>query len=146
MYLFSIFQLLFLHRQYRTPEQLTDALLKECATCDADELESLIEKGADVNGSGHPSGDRPLRIAAVNGHLECVKKLLELGANPTLTFQNGKLLVRPLVSVQAATILLKEAKRNPNLLVANDKNVSMETYEEIIKVLEDAERNPERTD
>jgi ankyrin repeat protein len=133
----------------RTPEQLTNALLKQCVTCDADELESLIEKGADVNGTGDPSGERPLRIAAVNGHLPCVKKLLELGADPTLTNQNRQLVSSPRVAAEIALMLLKEAQKtppdilpmmNPALKEVLDRKVSAETYEEIIKVLEEAEK------
>ena len=35
------------------------------------------------------SGNTALHWAALNGHLECVKKLLEYGADPTITNQKG---------------------------------------------------------
>ena len=133
----------------RTPEQLTDALLKAASICDISEVEKLIKKGADVNGTGHPSGDRPLRIAAVNGHLQCVKKLLEAGADPTLTVRSGSMIFRPLVSVQAAAHLLREAKKtppallpmmNPALQEALDRGISEKTYEEIMNLLAEAEK------
>jgi ankyrin repeat protein len=133
----------------RTPEQLTDELLEASSLCNGSKIKKLIEKGADVNGTGHPSGDRPLRIAAVNGHLDCVKILLEAGADPTLTAKSGSMVFRPVASVQAAALRVKETKKSsstmpvmdPALQEVMDIVVSEETYDEIIRVLLEAEKD-----
>jgi hypothetical protein len=141
----------------RTPEQLTDALFTAVTEGDCVQVKRLIEKGADVNGQGHPSGDLPLRIAAIRGHVECVRALLDAGADPTRTTSTTtgitRMVFRPVISVQAALHLLKQAKETPPALLPMmhpslkrtlESGVTVEQYEEIIRMLEEAERQQEK--
>lgn len=136
-----------------TPAQLTDALLKASAECKVGKINDLLKEGADVNGAG--TQDLPLRLAAVNGHIKCVKLLLKAGADPARTIRVDNpgaqtLVFRTVVSVQAAMITLKRAKETPPNLVhlmhpaekeLLKKGIKVETYEEIIRILEEAEKN-----
>jgi hypothetical protein len=137
----------------RTPEQLTGALFDAVVEGNCTEVSSLIEKGADPNGADHESGDLPLRIAGVRGHVKCVKVLLDAGADPMLEISGTsgftRLTMRPLVSVQAAFSLLqsREANASLNRLLnpsgsrSSEPVVATEEYEAIISLLERAERD-----
>lgn len=140
---------------HRTPAQLTDALLKAAAQGKTTEIKKLLQKGADVNGEGHPSGDLPLRLAAVNGYVECVKLLLEAGADPLRTAPCGKtrstvFMGRPLAAVMPYYYSLKEEKEKTSPRIwpmdpkqmkdMQDRGITIEDYEEIIRLLEEAEK------
>ena len=48
---------------------------------DAVSLRQLLEKGYNCNIVGNSIGRGPIHYAATNGHLECLKVLLEYGTN-----------------------------------------------------------------
>ena len=131
----------------QTPEQLTSALLKASYDGNAREAKKLLALGADPNAANHQSGERPLRLAAVYGHLDCVKLLLEAGADPLLTARAAQPEARPLTSVMTALLTLEQAQaaqpqvRAENLAMqrALERGVSVQTYQEISRLLQAAE-------
>ena len=69
-------------KKYKTPaeqKKMNEELCNAAAKGDALLLKSLIQKGADVNGSN--GNNNALFNAAYNSHAECVRILLEQGAN-----------------------------------------------------------------
>ena len=138
----------------RTPEQLTDALFEAISKSDCEEVKVLLAKGADPNGKDHPSKMLPLRNAAVKGQIDCVKYLLEAGADPTtevhINSGGTEMIMRTVISVKAVRQLLKNAMSNPYGIDPRtqeliDSGVTIETFEEIIQMLEEAEKNFEMT-
>jgi len=139
-------------RDERTSAQLTDALVAASMKCRVSEVRELLRKGASVDGEG--TGDLPLRVAAVNGHVACVKELLDAGADPTRTIRvenpGGQAMVfRTIVSVQAGLHMLRLAQGtppdlldrvNPELKRVRDSGVTVQALEEIIRLLEEAEK------
>jgi ankyrin repeat protein len=133
--------------QHQSREGLTTALVKASFECRPRQIEKLVREGADVNAVGHPGGEKPLRMAAVYGRLECVKKLLALGADPLLTGRGAEGEARPSVAAREALVTLEQAmksspdqlKANPMLKKAIDRGVNAETYQEILRQLEQAE-------
>ena len=133
----------------RSRESLTTELVRASFQCQPREIDKLVRQGADVNAVGHPGGEKPLRVAAVYGHVECVKKLLALGADPLLTGRSAQSQqeARPSVAVREAMVILEQAKKStPEQLRANltlkkalDRGVQDETYQEILRVLGEAE-------
>ncbi|PBD16151.1 ankyrin repeat domain-containing protein [Wolbachia endosymbiont of Drosophila subpulchrella] len=74
----------------RTLLQNTDELLKAAGSGDIQEVNSLINKGANVNATDQ-DGKTPLHWAAVKGHEEVVEALLKVnGINVNATDQGGK--------------------------------------------------------
>ena len=65
-----------------TTDELTQALRAACYRDRPDEVRSLLQRGADVNGHGVDvfSGRTPLHVACRTARVEVVKELLENGA------------------------------------------------------------------
>ena len=74
----------------RQPGALGDTMLHFAAEYgDADEIEVLVAAGVNVNAIGD-IGNTPLHSAALMGKDACVKRLLELGADPTVRNEFGE--------------------------------------------------------
>jgi hypothetical protein len=139
--------LLFACSEQRSREGLTTALVKASFEGRPHEIEKLVRQGADVNAVGHPGGEKPLEVAASYGHVTCVKKLLALGADPWLAGRSAEGEARPSIAVREAMVTLEQAKKaTPEQLRADlmlkkaiDRGVKVETYQEILRLLEEAE-------
>ena len=57
---------------------------------DTGEVERLIREGEDVNKKDEHGGESPIHWAAVRGHTDTVKLLLDRGADPYITNKKGK--------------------------------------------------------
>jgi hypothetical protein len=133
--------------EQRSREGLTTALVKASFECQPRELEKLVRQGADVNAIGHPGGEKPLEVAASYGNVACVKKLLALGADPWLAGRSAEGEARPSIAVREAMVTLEQARKaTPEQIRADftlkkalDRGVKVETYREILQVLEEAE-------
>jgi hypothetical protein len=133
--------------EQRSREGLTTALVKAAFECRPREIEKLVRQGADVNAIGHPGGEKPLEVAASYGHAACVKKLLSLGADPWLAGRSSQGEARPSIAVREALVTLEQAKKStPEQIRADlvlkkalDRGVKAETYQEILRLLEEAE-------
>ena len=64
-------------------------LHQACQTHDTQLVELLVKHGADIN-CRDAEGFTPLHIAAIHGKMQDVKKLVELGADDSLTTLDGK--------------------------------------------------------
>lgn len=57
--------------------------------CSTPSIEALIQHGAALNAQTIPQGATPVYFACAFGKLESLQRLLEAGANPNLSLQNG---------------------------------------------------------
>lgn len=60
-----------------------------CVRGSVDEVEALIDGGADLNIKGE-NGNTPLHEAAIQGHLDVVKVLIQNGARKDIVNDDGK--------------------------------------------------------
>lgn len=120
-------------------------LLQAAGDGDVQRVNRLLKEGANPNITPLPTGNTALMRAARGGHVEVVRTLLEAGADPT----------SPKIVAQLALELLKRAKETPpylrdpslnpflrgdsSLKEAMDSGVTVEAYQEIIRLLEEAE-------
>src|SRR6266540_6887564 len=58
-----------------------NALMRAAESGDLKEVQTLLDRGADVNAQG-AAGHTALTLAAVAGHMEIVRALLKAGADP----------------------------------------------------------------
>lgn len=77
-----------LHALYKDVHGNT-VLHKACQTHDTQLVELLVKHRADINWRD-AEGFTPLHIAAIHGKMQDVKKLVELGADDSLTTLDGK--------------------------------------------------------
>jgi len=117
---------------YGKPE-ITSLLLKRrprlnlfdaCAIGKVDRVKSILKRKPKLLNEFAPDGFQPLGLAALFGHVEVVRFLLESGAEVNTPSQNG-LKVTPLHSTAAGrhyeiTMLLLERGANPNLRQEGD--------------------------
>jgi ankyrin repeat protein len=72
----------FLNQPYRRQmDELSDRLLAEAGNGNTKAVRELVAKGASVNFPDEELGDRPLHRAAMEGRIETVHTLIELGAD-----------------------------------------------------------------
>ena len=69
----------------RTPDR---SLLHSATHGDIDEMESALSEGASVSATDL-GGNTPLHLAALHGHSDYVRKLLERGANARISKTNN---------------------------------------------------------
>jgi len=73
-----------------TPDDVASVAIHECAySGSSDAIDVLLEHGVDVNARQRLYGGTPLIVAAWQGHADLVEHLLDVGADPTLTTENG---------------------------------------------------------
>ncbi|WP_145986412.1 ankyrin repeat domain-containing protein [Methylocaldum marinum] len=69
-------------------EDRNQALFAAAASGQLERLDSLLERGADVN-SRNSAGRTPLMAAAFSGNVRVIRKLLAFGADPNVMDQRG---------------------------------------------------------
>lgn len=88
-----------------TPEQRDKKLRKAAKRGDAAEITRLLDAGADINSAGGFWGNTALGWAADQGHIHCVRLLLERGAKIDATNSLGwSPLVNAIMSNQGETV------------------------------------------
>jgi len=121
------------------------ALICAASNANVELSKILLEAGANVNAQ-NLKGPTALATAASYGNLRLLKLLLEAGADPTIESQSDNIICRPLVKAKARLYLRKEAERagalsiSPELQAASQDSISIEELEEMVQVLEAAEK------
>jgi ankyrin repeat protein len=77
-------------RSKERQEQLKRNFLEACMQGRQEQIERLLNLGADVNAGDSNTGRTPLIIAALNGHTEAVGLLLGKGANINVKSDTGR--------------------------------------------------------
>ena len=91
--------------------QLGSELLIACASADVEEIEKILNQDLSLIEYKNLRGWTPLIVSAFNQHLEVVKLLIKLGADPNATNINGTT-----VLMYAKTKLLNEAQPDFSIL------------------------------
>ena len=118
--------------------------------CDEEALLRLISKGFDINGGGN---EAPLVVATRNGKVECVRTLLNNGANPFVeTSSSGtytNLVARPLLLAKSVIIyyasynteqMKTQLDKSSNLYeIIVEKKIPLTNFKEIEQLLIEAE-------
>jgi ankyrin repeat protein len=99
------------------PDKKVKALAKRAGNGELNEIEQLVNEGVSPNSKGIMNVT-PLYWAFRQNNIEGAKKLLQLGANPNIVFENGTSLIH-LAARREVTLFLKlflQHKANPNLV------------------------------
>jgi ankyrin repeat protein len=137
----------------QSPEQQVQSLLTAARIGDTKAVKSLLNKGVNVNARKYPKGWTALQYAAAGAHLETVKLLVESGADVKAagSADGGKgggtvMFARAVVDAQASLAILGYTRGGKvtfepepdGPLLATDPDAE-KRYQEVIKLLEDAE-------
>ena len=100
-----------------------------------DVVKLLLERGADVN----LAGGTPLMSAASGGHASSVKALLDKGADIRLVSHRGETALQIAKRSLESKKKFANRKNKNNMLTSKDVDEDIEKFEQIIKMLEEAE-------
>jgi ankyrin repeat protein len=107
-----------------------DALIKAAVKGNTQEIQSLLDQGAQVNATNHLTGWTALTAAAYYGHPEAAEVLIRAGANPNVHDKNG------------GTPLMKAVTLGP----AENRADTISRKVKVIKALLKAGADPEAKD
>jgi len=88
-----------------------DEILKACTEGNMEEVKKLLKEDPTLINAKDWNGETPLHKAAINGHVELVKLLLEEGSNPNALSYEGIYPIDWTKSEEIKEILIKHGAK-----------------------------------